>query len=151
MRRIIIGLLVCTLAIIPGFRSEAAEVDMVELDSVLTSDVESTYEINPIMRYSYLMTCRGTITNPAIGYVGASASTYASTSVPSISVTVFVQRYNGSSWTTIANWKQSATNKAYVGTEKTLSVTRGYYYRVYSVHNANGESNFGATNGIYIS
>lgn len=150
MRKILSAFLLAAIVMSTGLIGHANEAEYV-INSELTNVDESSYEVFTIQRGTYLLAGSGTITNPAIGYVGASASTVARYSVPTVSVTVYLQRYNGSSWTTVSSWSAKGTNTNYVGTDKLFSVTRGYYYRVYSVHNANGETAFGATNGIYIS
>lgn len=132
-------------------QASTMEMDLVDYESEFVDESESTVEIYSRTRGIYLSRGNATITNPGIGYVGAGASTYATMIVPSISVSACLQVYTNSKWTTVATFSASSTNSAYAGVDKLYSVSRGYYYRVYSVHTAYGETNFGATSGIYIS
>lgn len=153
MKKLMKVALVCAVVIasIGMSSSKAVAAELAVDGTLLTTDSESEFVYESMLRGAYLYKGTGTITNPGIGLVGAGGTTIATMSVPSISVSVSIQRYNGSGWTTVANWTTSASNTNYVGSSKTYSVTRGYYYRVYTVHAANGEYAFGATSGIYIS
>lgn len=119
--------------------------------TLLTEELESTMDMLSMTRGIYLGTGSAGVTNPGTGLVCSTGKTYATKSVPSLYVAVHMQRYTGSSWTTVANWTEYAYNTSFVGSSKTYSVSRGYYYRTYTVHNAYGETGSGCTNGIYIS
>lgn len=150
--KVLIALCACFCTISTGVDVLASsDVDYVEIESQLTEENESYNEVYSLLRGTYLFYGSATITNPGIGYVGTAASTYAKTSVASVSVTARLQRYDNGSWTTVSSWTVSESNSTNASTSKVFSVSRGYYYRVYSYHSANGESTFGATNGIYIS
>lgn len=132
--------------------SNMAHANEVAVDgTLLTQELESTVEFLSMTRGIYLHSGSASITSPGTGLICGTGKTYANMSIPSLFVGVYLQRYNGSSWSTIANWTQYAYNTNYVGSSKTYSVTRGYYYRTYTVHNAYGETGAAATNGIYIS
>lgn len=119
--------------------------------TVLTQELESTMEVLAMTRGIYLLSGSASITSPGVGQVCSTGKTYATQSIPSMYVAVYIQRYNGSTWSTVANWTQYAYNTNIVTSSKTYSVSRGYYYRTYTVHNAYGETGSGCTNGIYIS
>ncbi len=147
-----IGFLVAlVLCMGPMLKVEASDSELINIESAFTEENESTVEVLPMTRGTYLLYGSSTITNPAIGYVGTAGSTYATMEVSSISVYVYLQRYTGSSWTTVASWTESATNSRVASGSRTYSVSRGYYYRVYSVHKAATDATFAATSGIYIS
>lgn len=151
MKRKIAFILAGVLCLMPINTVQASEDSMVYIESEFTDLSESTVEIYPMLRGTYLLSATSAISNPAIGYVGTSASTYAATTVASVSVEVYLQRYSSGSWTTVASWSESMKNSRYASGSRTYTVSRGYYYRVYSVHTAYTDSNFGATSGIYIS
>lgn len=127
------------------------ESEMTVIESSFVEESSSTIDVYSMTRGTYLLKGTATITNPNTGYVGASVSTTAKMYVPTVTASGSLQVYKSGSWTTVASFNASTTNSAYAGVDKLYSVTRGYYYRVYSVHTANGESLFAATSGIYIS
>lgn len=119
--------------------------------TLLTHELESTMELFAMSRGIYLHSGSASVTSPGIGLVCSTGKTYATKSIPSLYVKVYMQRYNGSTWSTVANWTQYAYNTNIVTSSKTYSVSRGYYYRTSTVHNAYGETGAAITNGIYIS
>lgn len=141
--------LIVSLAIVPFEGAQAQEV--AKDSTLLTQELESTMEGLSLSRGIYLATYSASITSPGIGLVCSTGKTYASKVVPSMYVAVYMQRYNGSTWSTVVNWTEYAYNTEFLGSSKTYSVTRGYYYRTYTVHNAYGETAAAITNGIYIS
>lgn len=143
--------LVIGISLVPSAEVSANEVEVAVDGTLLTHQLESTMEALTMTRGIYLGSCSASVTSPGTGYVCGTGKTYATMVIPSIYVDVAIQRYNGSGWTTVASWVQYAYNAAYVGSSKTYSVTRGYYYRTATVHNAYGEYGSACTNGIYIS
>lgn len=124
----------------------------VSVDGVLlTQENESTMEVLSMTRGMYLYSYSASVTSPGTGLVCSTGKTYASMSVPNLYVKVYMQRYNGSTWSTVADWSQYAYNTNIVTSSKTYSVTRGYYYRTYTLHGAYGETGAACTSGIYIS
>ena len=47
-------------------------------------------------------------------------------------------------------WHKENTNTDRVGSNRTLEVEGGYYYRVRSVHSANSDLSSSFTDGVYI-
>lgn len=135
--------------ILPNVNVNAEE--MAVDGTLLTHELESTMEYMSLNRGIYLATYSASVTSPGVGLVCGTGKTYASRAVPSLYVIVSIQRYNGSGWTTVANWTQYAYNTSIVTSSKTYSVSRGYYYRTVTSHGAYGETGSGFTNGIYIS
>lgn len=132
--------------------SAYAQAEGTTLDgTLLTYELESTMEFISMTKGIYLLSGSASITSPGTGLVCSTGKTYATMSIPSMFVGVYIQRYNGSTWSTVANWTQYAYNTNIVTSSKTYSVTRGYYYRTVTVHNAYGETGSAATSGIYIS
>lgn len=145
----------CLIALLLSFTGatsvNASGDEVLYIESDFTSESTSSIEVLPMLRGTYLMSGTATITSQGIGYVGATTCTYATSTVAYVGVKGSLQRYSNGSWSTVATWSASANNSKSVGVTKLYSVSRGYYYRVYSVHTANSETNFGATSGIYIS
>lgn len=142
-------ILVFVIFIMPSTYAQAQETT--SDGTLLTNELESTMEALTMTRGIYLASCSASITSPGTGLTCSTGKTYASMNVPSLYVAVHLQRYDGSTWSTVANWTQYAYNNNYVGSSKTYSVTRGYYYRTATVHNAYGETGAACTSGIYIS
>lgn len=154
MKRIFTGILALSLSVgmmlVPTLTAKAQENTYAVDGTLLTYDSESHVDIYPLTRGVYLSACSATVSCPSTGLVCGTAKTYANFSIPKLYVDVYIQRYTGSGWTTVANWIQYAYNTAYVGSSKVYSVPRGYYYRTASVHYANGDYGSGFTSGIYI-
>ncbi len=69
------------------------------------------------------------------GSVIASANTSANREVDSIGVTIYVQKWNGSSWENFgAGNTLGGNDTAYYSNAVSKSVTPGYYYRTRSIH-----------------
>lgn len=150
----IIGIMLSLALVLGSFgaQSMVVKADEITVDgSVLTQDLESTMEYLSMNRAMYMLSFSASITSPGIGYVCSTGKTYGTMVMPSMYVAVYMQRYNGSTWSTVVNWTEYAYNTSIVTSSKTYSVPRGYYYRTYTVHNAYGETAAAATNGIYIS
>ena len=78
--------------------------------------------------------------------------------VPRIGVTMYVEQYweKDDAWHQIDYWDTTTTNDYYLSTSKSITVERGYYYRVHAIHQCAPEDDYGdigvsATDGIYIS
>jgi len=124
--------------------------------SQLTDELESEVtEYNDgdglIIPYgTYLRSGTSIINNKGNGKIGAGGYTLGNKIVPSVKISVMVQRYTGSSWASYTSWSASASNASSITSSKVLSVTKGYYYRVKCIHSAGGEGLTSYTNGIYI-
>lgn len=57
-------------------------------------------------------------------------------SVNEVSATIYLQRWNGSHWVTIASWRGSSTNDRYAIVSREVIPAKGYYYRVAALHEA---------------
>jgi len=77
------------------------------------------------------------IKNMGNGTVEISGNTTTSVSVNTISVTIYLQKWNGSQWVDITGVSNSATNTNSVFTTKNIAVSPGVYYRARGVHTAN--------------
>lgn len=90
-------------------------------------------------RYSYIQSASvNLIINDETGMATCTSSCYASSEYV-VYIDCMLQRYSGSSWTTLRTWIKSA--KRYASIEETWKVYSGYTYRVYStfrIYNASG-------------
>ena len=135
--------------------------------SVLTEDEESEAPVDEdtiyyiddednddfgIMPYgTYLLDGTAKIKNAGSGKITATGATNAKKSCK-LKVTVVVERYSKSTgnWSFITSWTATKSSGTYLSTSKTMSVSKGYYYRVRGAHSAGGEAGYSTTNGIWI-
>lgn len=138
-------------------QAEETEPKLVD-GSYLTLEDSSTgytYE-NELGRGTHLMDGECSITKAGRGRIYVYGSTTANHTVEFVSVLVYVDRYNEAddAWDQIDSWVAEATDDYYVSTSKTLTVDRGYFYRVHTEHFAgNGypyESAASLTDGIKV-
>lgn len=99
---------------------------------------------------TYLLTGSSKISNAGNGKIIASGETSAHKKT-SLKVVVTVDRYSGGTWNYITSWSATKSNATTLMTTKTLSVTKGYFYRVRCSHAAGGETGYSYTDGIKIS
>lgn len=133
--------------------------------SVLTEDEESEVFLDQdtiifvgdeddesgIMPYgTYLLEGKAGIKNAGNGKITASGYTSAHKSC-SLKLAVTVQRYSGGTWNYVTSWTVTKASGTYLSSSKTMSVTKGYYYRVRCNHSAGGEAGISTTDGIKIS
>lgn len=138
-------------SMIPMGSVKAAEEITVD-DSILLEDAEeSTGEMQQETRGQYLQTGSSKIVKSGTGKITAGGTTIAQKTVPTIKVTVTVERLVNGSWETYTSWVVSKSNTYTVSTSKTLTVPRGYYYRVASIHNASSDRGYSNTNALYVS
>lgn len=94
------------------------------------------------------------ISNEGNGVVYIAGETYCYSTCDTISVTIYLQRLINGSWQTVSSRSHTARDTYFTSYGISLSVTKGYYYRVTGVHTAtkNGvrESTTTATSGLYI-
>lgn len=118
--------------------------------SYLTEEDSSEVTVGSMTRGIYLGSGSSMISKAGTGKITAGGDTVGQTIVSKISVTVRVERLVNGKWQAYTSWSATKYNSAYVSSSKTLSVPRGYYYRVYCSHFANSDSSGSFTNGIYI-
>lgn len=137
---------------------QASEGELHKVDgSYLTMEESSRgYSSNSIARGKYLMTGDCTISKAGTGRVYAYASTTANQEVNYIATIVYVEQYNEEEdeWGQVDWWMEKVENDIYMSTAKTITVDRGYYYRVVANHIAGDsypyEETASFTDGIYI-
>lgn len=90
-------------------------------------------------QYTYIQSNYANLTiNESTGVATCTSSCYA-TSVYTVSIECKLQRYTGTSWSTVKTWTTSANR--YANISQTWTVPSGYTYRVYStyrIYNSSG-------------
>ena len=66
-----------------------------------------------------------------------------------VTVNVVVERLSGGSWARVTSWTASDDYAWTVGSSKTLSVGRGYYYRVRCLHFAHTDASSSMTSSLW--
>lgn len=138
-------------AMIPAEQAKAAE-EIITVDgSVLLEDVEESIG-NMIVQTKgqYLQTGSSKIVRAGVGKIAVGGTTIAQTTVDNVKIAVMVERLLNGKWASYTSWSTSKTNAYSVSTSKTLTVPRGYYYRVRSIHSANSDIGNSNTNALYV-
>lgn len=135
---------------------KASDEKMVD-GSYLTTDETSTgYSSSKKTRGVYLMDGECSITKAGRNRVYAYASTSANMEVNYIATIVYVERYmeDVDAWGQVDWWFEEVTDDYYMSTAKTITVDRGYYYRVRADHLAGDsvpyDETASFTNGILV-
>ena len=95
----------------------------------------------------YLVAGQSVINKQATNKIGAGGITNASTYCK-VSVTVIVERLEGSNWVVVANWTASKANDSSVMSSKILTVATGYSYRVRCLHYAASDASSSWTSAL---
>lgn len=98
----------------------------------------------------YLQSGFSKISKPGDGKITAGGNTTAQKVVSEVSINVNVERKVNGAWEHYTSWTSTKNNAIAVTSYKTLTVPKGYYYRVKCVHYANSDVSSSYTNGIYI-
>lgn len=67
-----------------------------------------------------------------------------------VAVIVERARKEDAAWSFYTSWQKENLNADRVGSNRTLEVEGGYYYRVRSIHAANSDGSSSFTNGVYV-
>lgn len=124
--------------------------------SYLTTDDYSEGHTPTLTRGQYLMTGECSISKAGLTRVYAYASTTANRKVNYMTTIVYIDQYNETleKWGQVYAWSDEAENDYYMSLSKSVSVERGYYYRVRARHIAGDEYPYdetaSVTNGIYL-
>ncbi len=132
---------------------ERMDTEIIIDGSELLSDEipEASSEYYGRTRGIYLLTGSGSISKVNSKTVAAFGSTTANFAVDSLTVYIYVEQFTGSKWRTVSSWGVTDKNDYYVSSTRFVTVQSGYYYRVRTFHNANGDTADGCTDGIKIS
>ena len=128
---------------------KASDEKMVD-GSYLTTDETSTGYSSSRTRGVYLMDGECSISKAGRNRVYAYASTTANTEVKYMATIVYVERYmeDVDAWGQVDWWMVEEENDYYMSTAKTITVDRGYYYRVRANHLAGDSYPFDETASV---
>lgn len=144
---------------VSAINTKAAESELKKVEgSYLTleeSSVGTTYD--GLTRGIHMMDGECSISKAGTNRIYAFGATTANHEVDYLAVIVYVDRYleDKDAWGQVDAWVVEDTNDFFVYTGKTITVERGYYYRVHADHFVREgddpiEETFSATNGIWV-
>lgn len=130
-----------------------------ELSAQETSNVEKDYsnlltgdaiigQMEQSSKGAYLSSGTSVIKDAGTGKIAAGGITIAAQKCD-VTVNVIVERLSGGGWARVTSWTAELNNTWSVGTEKTLSVGRGYYYRVRCIHSAHTDVSSSMTSSLW--
>lgn len=99
---------------------------------------------------AYLQSGYSKISKVGDGKIAAGGATNAQRIVSEVSINVNIERKVDGSWKHYTSWTVTKNNAGSVSSSKTLTVPKGYYYRVQCVHYANSDVSSSGTNGLYV-
>lgn len=98
----------------------------------------------------YLQSGFSKISKAGDGKITVGGSTTAQKVVSEVSIDVTIERKVNGVWKHYTAWTTTKNNAIAVTSYKTLTVPKGYYYRVQCVHYANSDVSSSGTNGLYV-
>ena len=99
----------------------------------------------------YLVEGNSVINKISTTKIGAGGSTIAAIKCK-VSITSIVERSsNGTSWGRVTSWTSTVASGYSASLSKSLTVTKGYYYRVRSSHYAGTDGSSSCTGGLWMS
>lgn len=143
--------MICMLLISTN-NAQAASQDPVLDGSYLTNENESIGYDTKITRGVDLLTGYSKCVRLGPGKIYAGGTTIAAHTVERVLVGVVIERAKkgDSAWSMYTGWQKENSNTDRAGSNRTLEVEGGYYYRVRSVHVANQDVSSSFTDGVYI-
>lgn len=166
-RKKILALVLSTLLVVQMAIPTYADATGLFIDgSWLTEDNESVSEelfdfqielleenaVAPRTNYLYGGTAR--ISNAGDGKVTMYANTKAAVDCDTVKVDIYLQYYSDGAWVYVNNFNYTVKNTSYIARSRTVSVTKGRYYRIKCYHaitkNGVKESCTSVTDGIKI-
>lgn len=139
---------------------QAAGNELIQVDgSYLTTEDTSTGKSpESVLRGKHLMDGECSISKAGRNRIYVYAATTANHYVDFVSVIIYVDQYNEETgnWEQIDAWSVDDTDNYFVATSKSITVDRGYYYRVHAEHFAGMEDEYpyeettSYTNGILV-
>ncbi len=147
-----VALLVFSMPFFSAGKVEAAADEPVLDGSVLIKEAESTGYDTKITRGVDLMTGYSKVVRLAPGKIYAGGTTIAAHEVEKVKIAVIVERAQegDTQWKFYDGWQKENYNTDRVGSNRTLEVEGGYYYRVRCTHSANDDMSSSFTNGVYV-
>lgn len=144
-------LMICMLLILTD-NAQAASQDPVLDGSYLTHEDESIGYDTKITRGEDLLTGYSKCVKLGPGKIYAGGTTIAAHTVDRVVVGVVIERAKegDTAWSMYTGWQKENLNADRAGSNRTLEVESGYYYRVRSVHVANHDVSSSFTDGVYV-
>lgn len=125
-----------------------------ETEDLFDFKIETLDENTPVPYTTYLYGGTARITDAGGGKVNVYANTKASVTCDSVKVDIYLQYYSNGAWVHVNNWNYSVSNATHIARSRTVSVTKGRYYRIKCYHaitkNGVKESCTSVTDGIKI-
>lgn len=164
MKKRLLSFVICvgilfSLSVISVIDAEASENELKKVDgSYLTLEEASIGKSsNSLTRGLHMMDGECSISKAGTNRIYAFGATTANHEVDFLAVIVYVDQYDEASgeWWQVDAWMVEDTNDYFVYTGKTITVDRGYYYRVHADHFVREgddpmEETFSLTNGIWV-
>lgn len=131
--------------------TEESEVETHEMIDFLVEPID---ENQPVPFNLYLFEASAKLMDAGDGKVTAYANTKAATTCDTVKVDIYLQYYDNGAWNYVNNWNYTVKNTSYIARSRTVSVTKGRYYRIKCYHaitkNGVKESCTSVTDGIPI-
>ena len=143
-------------ASVTGVKADNSEVKIVEGSYLTSADSSTGYTPKSDERGEHLMDGECSITKAGTKRIYTYGATTANHTVDALAVIVYVDRYNEETedWGQIDAWAKQENDDYFICTSKSITVDRGYYYRVHADHlvekDGVGEETFSYTNGILV-
>lgn len=147
----VLSLVLCITGLISWDVSVRAEVESEDIDmsSIMTEDAligrseSQTWGVYYSDGYSII----NKISSTKVGAGGATNAAVRCT----VSTTAILERKNSSgSWERVSSWTQTNENALCAMVSKSVTVTKGYYYRVRCYHYAGTDSSSSCTNALWM-
>ena len=148
-----------SLSVISVIDAEASENELKKVDGYYLTLEEASIgkSSNSLNRGLHMMDGECSISKAGTNRIYAFGATTANHEVDFLAVIVYVDQYDEASgeWWQVDAWMVEDTNDYFVYTGKTITVDRGYYYRVHADHFVREgddpmEETFSLTNGIWV-
>lgn len=107
--------------------------------SVVESKMDIEYTIES---YQFIRDCSSGLYDNGGGDLHIVASTKTTSTVSSLKLDIYLEKLNGTSWSTVKSWSQTASSTSYLSASKVYTVPTGAQYRVRTIHTV---SNGGTT------
>jgi len=145
-------MLVISMLLISANNVKAASDDVILDGSYLTHENESVGYAEKTTRGVDLLAGYSKCVKQGPGKIYAGGTTIASNTVGSVRIGVIVERAQreDTAWEYYDSWQKENLNTDRVGSNRSLQVEGGYYYRVRCFHAANDDVSSSFTNGVYV-
>ena len=120
--------------------------------SALTHKEEAIGYDTKITRGEDLLVGYSKVVRLGPGKIYAGGTTIAAHTVDKVKIAVIVERAQegDTEWTFYDSWQKENLDTDRVGSNRTLEVEGGYYYRVRCTHSANNDMSSSFTDGVYV-